>query len=515
MSREQKIYEFDEFQLDVDDKTLWHGLKKISLPLKALEMLTLLLENRGRIVTKEEILETLWQDTFVDENNLAVIVSALRKVFGERKNENRYIQTIPRRGYRFVAEAKETNGNLILEKHTVTEITLEKAEATKNYLPELGIRWQFIALILLGVLFVASVGWWWGFSREKGLSSAPIPVRNIKSIAVLPLKNLNENEQNNTLKIALTDNLISRLANLKRFAVRSFSAVEKFEASGKDAIKFAEDLKVDAVLEGTIQQSEGRLRVNVRLFDVRDGVQIWIDSFDEKESDIFRLQDLISERISKSLVSNLNAEEKEILAKRPTENVDAYMYYLKGREEWNKRGPKNPIFYFQKAIELDNNFALAYVGLADAQAMSPEPSFAEETLRKAIALDNTLAEPHATLGFIRMFHYFDWQEAERELKKSIELNPNYATAHHWLGVYYSLHRRLDEAKAEMLKAHELDPTSPIILTDLGQLFYFSHEYDRAVEFCNKSLELDPESVWNYGHLMNIYSKQGKEFHSRS
>lgn len=515
-----RYFEFGEFRLEPEKMRLWRKDVVVRLTPKAMKILLLLVENQGRTVSREQLLEAVWKDTFIEEGNINFNISLLRKSLAHNSSEkNQFIKTVPKEGYRFVADVREIiaedGAGETIETEIVREGSLKSAvlrlKESEN-LTRSRVRWHFIAIVLLGVLFVTSFGLWWQVNGEKGFSGTTPTSRNIRSVAVLPLKNLGESETGKMFSMALTDNLISRLGSLKRFPVRALSTVEKFEASGKDALKFGEELKVDAVLEGTIQQSEGRLRVNLRLLDVRDGAQIWTDNFDEQESNIFRLQDLISRRVSESLASDMNAAEKETLIKDPTENVEAYKFYLKGRELWNKRdaGITKSIFYFEKAIELDNEFALAYVGLADAQAMRAEPSLAEETLRKAIVLDADLAEPHATLGFIRMFHHFDWTTAESELKKAIELDPNYATAHHWLGVYYSIHGRLDEAKAEMLRAHELDPTSPIILTDLGQLFYFSHDYDRAVEFCGKSIELAPESAWNYGHLTAIYSKQGKK-----
>ena len=217
MNKERKFYEFDGFRLDVEDKTLWHGQEKISLPLKAVEMLTLLVENRGRTVTKDEILKTLWQDTFVDENILAVTVSSLRKVFGERKDENRFIETVPRRGYRFVAEAVETNGSLILEKHTITEITLEKDE----FLEQSSIkRNQIFAVlgVLAIILLMGAVYLWRTSPNGKDSAKSNVP---LQTIAVLPFKFIGEKpKEGDYLSASIADTLTTRLGRLRDLRVR-------------------------------------------------------------------------------------------------------------------------------------------------------------------------------------------------------------------------------------------------------------------------------------------------------
>lgn len=495
-------YEFDEFRLEPDKLRLLRNGEVVRITPKALEILHLLVRNHGRTVTRDDMLESVWKDTFIEEGNINFTVSQLRKSLRMgNAGSPEYIRTIPKQGYRFVAEVREV---------TVGSSASDPVTTRRDVRWNLGVfirRPIFQALFFL--LCAAVVGGFWAAGSRWTFGSGA-KSRQISSIAVLPLINLDESSQNNGLRIAITDNLISRLGKLNRFAIRPLSSVERFESSGKDAVKFAEELRVEAVLEGTIQQRDGRLRVNVRLVDIRDGSQIWTKIFDESDRDIFRLQDVLSESVARSLVTDLSAREKLALSVHPTDNLDAYDYYLKGRALWSKRGSNiaNSIMYFEKAIELDPQFALAYVGRADAYAMRETPTPAEADIGKALAIDPTLAEAHATLGFIRMFHYFDWDAAENELRSAIDLAPNYATGHHWLGVLYSIRGRLDDAKTEMLRARDLDPTSPIILNDLGQVYGFAGEYARAIEILREASEVDPANPWPYGTMIDSYRALG-------
>lgn len=497
-------YEFGEFRLEPDKMRLLRNGELVRITPKALEILHLLVRNHGRTVSRDFMLESVWKDTFIEEGNINFNISQLRKSLAAgKKGASEFIRTVPKEGYRFVADVREVESSAEMSR-PADAVSGPKGGNIGN----LSRPAAFFALVIVALTAFVLV---WLARSQLGFATEARS-RRVSAIAVLPLINLDENEQNKGLRIALTDNLISRLGKLNRFAIRPLSSVERFEASGKDALRFAEELRVDAVLEGTIQQRDGRLRVNVRLVDIRDGSQIWTDVFDENDKDIFRLQEMLSESVARSLVSDLSARERLVLSARPTDNLNAYDYYLKGRALWSRRGDgiANSIAYFDKAISLDPGFALAYVGRADAQAMRETPTLAEDDIRKALAIDANLPEAHATLGFIRMFHYFDWDAAEDELKAAINLAPNYPTAHHWLGVLYSIRGRLDDAKAEMTRARDLDPTSPIILNDLGQLHYFAGGNDRAIELLREASDLDPVNPWPHGAMSDVFRAMGKE-----
>ena len=289
------FYEFDEFRLDAEKHSLWRGCELVQIFPKSLEILVLLVGKHGEIVSREELLETVWQNTFVEEANITYTVSQLRKTLGSKN----YIQTVPKRGYRFSADVRETNEN-------------GKATAADNSLnpPKAQIRWHFVAIILLGVLFLTSFAAWWKFSDGRGLSGVSVTKRNIRTVGILPLKILTEGEQSKAIALGLTDSLISRLGSLNRFAVRPLNSVKSYAESDQDPLKFGQTLKVDAVLQGTLQQTENRLRVSVRLWDVRDGAQLWQDSFDSAEADFFNLQDALATRVTQSLVYELLEKDR-------------------------------------------------------------------------------------------------------------------------------------------------------------------------------------------------------------
>jgi TolB-like protein/Flp pilus assembly protein TadD len=343
--------------------------------------------------------------------------------------------------------------------------------------------------------------------------TSPGAITSIRSIAVLPPKALSGKADNAPLSLAVADALITRLGGLRRVVVRPTSAIVRYVDSNQDSVNAGRALGVDAVLEGTLQRDGDRTRVTLRLLNVANGAQLWSGNFDEAASDIFKLQDSISQQVGETLFANLSQDEKALLTRQQTTNPEAYALYLKGNYFWKKRGTEvgKSFEYFRKAIELDPNFAEAYVELAavDSTSVLPSPE-AEALIEKALQLDNASAEAHATYGFIRMFHQFDWVTAERELDRAIELNPNSVTAHHWKGVYFSLRGRLDDAKAEMHRALDLDPQSLIVTADIGQLHYFAHEYDQAINYCNRALAIDNSFFMAHVYLKDIYQMNGMD-----
>ncbi|MBS1796902.1 MAG: winged helix-turn-helix domain-containing protein [Acidobacteria bacterium] len=511
MSKERQIYEFDEFRLDVDDITLWRGPDKFSLPLKAVEMLALLIENRGRTVTKKEILEKLWQNTFVDENNLAVMVSALRKAFGETSSKNRFIETVPRRGYRFVGEVKVISGNPILEKPTVAEITSGKTAAaksnrTRNILISAG-----LAFLLTGILAY----WFWNPAPQ---SSEKTPVSSSPAIAVLPFRpTAKDHEQ---LSITLTDALITKLAGLKGLTVRPTSSVLAFAQNPPTPRIVQEKLRVENYLEGTIQKMEDRLRVSVQLVKTADGSIVWAGNFDEAETDLLKLQDAISDQVVTALRFKISPQEQEVLAKRGTENDEAFRFYLQGRYFWNKRsidGLKKSLGFYEKALSKDAAYAMAYVGLADSYqilgeygAMLPQEAFekARAAAKKALELNPDLGEAYCSLGYTQAFYDWNWNEAGNSFNRALELSPNYSTLHQWYGEYLLAVGKSNESFAELKKAQELDPLSLIIAADIAAYYYTTRQFDKAIEQSLKINEIDETFFFGYVFLWISYEQNG-------
>jgi DNA-binding winged helix-turn-helix (wHTH) protein/TolB-like protein len=448
------LYTFGPFELDTEEQVLRREGQPLPLKPKVFDLLVVLVENSGRVVCKDELMKEVWAGTFVEEGNLAVSMVKLRQALGEAHNERRYIETVPRRGYRFVAC-----------------VTQGQDESTDVVAIPAG----------MPVAFDDDV------RAEKG------------TIAVLPFK-LIGTTADEYLGLGLADALITRLSNLRQVTVRPTSSIRKYDGA-HDPVSAGKELRVEWVLDGSLQKSGRRIRVTVQLLNVSDGVLRWAEKFDEKFTDIFEVEDSISERVASTLAVKLTGDEKRLLAKRYTENTKAYEAYLKGRYFFEKRtteGCKKGIQYFQQAIEADPNYALAYAGVADCyitlNTLFPSHEWnpsAERAALSALEIDTELAEAHASLGRVKT-HRLDWLGAEWEFKKAIELNPNYASAHAWYALYLGEWGRADEALAEIKRAQALDPVSLIINSQFGSLLYVSRRYDEAVEQLRKTLEMDPD-----------------------
>lgn len=524
------FFEFGAFRLEPEKHRLLRNGEPVHLSPKSSEALVVLVKNAGKLLEREELIQAVWADTFVEDANLTVAISHLRKALGQNGDTAEYIETIPRVGYRFVAEVRERYEEptpVIIEKHTQSrtvieeeflpdttvtsseQLTVEQSlSVAKRILKKTSLRQVAVAVVLLLFVGTGSLVY---LRRGHTDSSTNSPL-GVKSLAVLPPRSLGNEIETASIRLGVADALITRLGSIRNLTVRSTSAVARYVDTDQDALSAGRALNVDAVLDGTMQNDRGRTRLTLRLLNVMTGDQIWAGSFDEAEGDIFKLQDSISQHVAQALSPNLTASQKALLAKRQTTNPEAYAQYLKGTYFWNKRGPEaaKSVEYLRRAIELDPNFAQAYVTLAAVDATTvavPSPE-TEALLDKALKLDDSLAEAHATLGLIKMFHYWDWPAAERELDRALELDPNSAVAHHWKGVYLSIQGRLDEAKVEMHRALELDPLSLIIMADIGQLHYFAREYDQAIDYCNRVLSFDPDFWVAHEYLLDIYSAKG-------
>jgi DNA-binding winged helix-turn-helix (wHTH) protein/TolB-like protein/Tfp pilus assembly protein PilF len=497
------VYEFGKFVLDPQEKTLFENGIALHLPAKEFETLLLLVENNGKALTKSEMMTAIWQDAFVEESNLAKQISRLRKIFNS--NGEKFIETLPKHGYRFKAELQKPEQTFeepgILEKRTVKRMTVKlenEFDETPLALPppkskflttpRFGILGLIILIIAIGV-------WIW-----KGQTKPS----KINSIAVLPLKSLTAEVNNQELGLGLADALITKISGLRTITVRPISSVVKFNDADSDALEIGKLLNVDAVLEGTIQQADGRLRINARLLRVETGEQIWAEKFDGESTGIFDLEDRLSEQAAQALGLKLGVRENEHLTKRFTTKPEAFDDYLKGRYFWNKRteeGFRQAIIYFNNAVEKDPNYALAYSGLADCYillgvwgASPPKEVFpqAEEFAEKALQSDPELAEAMVSRAFVKWVHDWDFRRADADFLRAIELNPNYATAHHWYSYFLVSQGRSDQAIAEIKKARELEgPLNISVNTDIGEIYSWAGKYDEAEQHLREVLKIEP------------------------
>jgi serine/threonine-protein kinase len=378
----------------------------------------------------------------------------------------------------------------------------------------------FLAIAAVAIVGVAVVTY---RSRTPLLPAAQIqaePAATVQSIAVLPFKPLVLGARDEALEMGMADTLINKLSGMREVIVRPINAVRKYADLEQDAVAAGREQRVDVVLDGSIQKSADKVRVTVRLIKVADGSQLWTESFDEKFTDIFAVQDRVSEKVVGLLALKLTGQEQSLLAKRYTDDAEAYEFYLKGRYHLNRLtddGFARGRDYFQRAIDKDPNYALAHAGLADAynrlsgfNALSPTAGFpkARAAAIKALELDDKLAEAHTVLGSVNFFYDWDWPSAEREFKRAVEINQSYADAHQMYSYYLTAMGRFDEALFEMRRAQELDPLSLEKISGVGEILYYQRQYDPAIAQHRKALEMDPNSGFAHWALGRAYTEKG-------
>ncbi len=491
------LYEFGSFRVDAQERLLLREGEPVALPPKVAETLVLLLSRAGHIVEKDEILRTVWPGTFVEEASLTQNISLLRKALGESHDEHRYIETIPKRGYRFVAPVR-----VIDEEQTRVPVS----------------RLRPIALGAGALLLVAAAL----FIVLRPRTRPPFPPPTQRSIAVLPLVPIGASATDDYLGLGIADALITKLANVQQITVRPTSSVRQYQVANRDALAAGRELGVESVLEGSIQHANGRVRVTMQLLRVADARPLWTGRFDETFTDILSVQDSIADQVTKALALSLTARERSRLKKHDTDDIEAYEAYLKGRFHWNKRteeGFQKAVEHFSRAIELDPLYALAYAGLADcynlfnnydlAPATETGPK-AKAAALKALEIDPELAEAHTSLALVREVYDFDQIGADESYRRAIELNPNYSTAHHWYGLFLVQMGRSEDAIRHLRRAHEIDPLSNIIGVGVAWAHYFARQNDESIEISRKNINAVPDFWpshlvlgWSYEQTRNI------------
>jgi DNA-binding winged helix-turn-helix (wHTH) protein/TolB-like protein/cytochrome c-type biogenesis protein CcmH/NrfG len=514
-----ELREFGRFRLDAQKKVLWYDDEPISLSLKSIELLCLLTET-CQLVTKEEILERIWQNSFIEESNLTSHIYRLRKMFAKYGESDEIIQTIPKRGYRFTGEIIyfSSSPDFFIEKQTVTQTVIEEIENSieprVKQLPAVpkSSRWLIVGLV--GLILISSLLSYFLYFRHQP--------EEIKSIAVLPLKTFDSKVADENLSLRLMDSIITKLSNLENISVRPTSSTAKFLQSNETTEEIGKKLAVDAILEGLIQRENNKLRITVQLVSVRNAKQIWTGQFDGEADKLLELQTTISVKLLNELNLRLTKEQQTQFAQRPTNNSEAYEEFLKGRYFWQKRTEedlKKAVASFEKSVALDPNFADAYVGLADSYYLFFDYSYdtspqnvekAKNYLAKAIELNPNLADAYTTLGLLQTTYEWNWKEAENSLKKAKELAPTFPNIHHRYGTFLAKLRRFEEAESELRKAKELDPTSASINMNLGFILMNSKKYKEAIDQLQKTLELDSNFLSPRWYLARCYWHQGEQ-----
>ena len=526
-SDQYKVYEFDGYSVLAGSRRFLRADgEPIPLTPKVFETLMYLVENHGRIIEKNELMEALWPDTIVEENNLNKNISVLRRILGEKQGENRYIATVPGRGYKFVSPVtvsefppldrsdspveRDGPGDHSAIPNGPNEDPLETASSASQQTATNGRNRKLIATALLGLLVCAvSIAYFW----RKPAPDDPLT----RTVAVLPFKPLAAGDRDVILEMGMADTLIAQLSNNPDMVVRPLASVRRFGGLEQDPMIAGRELGVDSVLDGSLQRIGDSIRVNVRLIRTNDGASLLSETFDEKFTDIFSLQDRIARKVSGALKARLGIPAQ----KHSTENVEAYRLYLQGRYHALKSTPpeiRQGIDYYRRAIDADPNYALAFAGVAQAYAalpitsdVPPTEAFpqAKAAALRALEIDPELAEARIILGVIEFWYEWRWAEAETELKKAIETDPNNPDAHRFYGVLLTVTGRGDESVAELEKARELDPLSLIVNALKSQALFFHNRDPEALDQADKTLEIEP-NFW-IAHLMRsrILIRQGK------
>jgi len=511
---------FGVFELDLRAGELRKRGLRVRLQEQPVQVLAMLLEHAGQIVTREELRKKLWPaDTFVDfDHGLNKAINKIREALGDSAESPRFVETVARRGYRFLAEVKVADAAPIRSPELAAQpppaaeardrqVLAGKLALLKHLLPSLA--WKISALVL--VVLIASLAAWKLHSWNR-------PSHVIRSLAVLPLESLSSDASQDYFADGMTDELISDLGQISALRVISRTSVMAYKHARKPLPQIARELNVDAIVEGTVLRSGDQVRITAQLIEASADNHLWSHSYEGDLRDTLALQNKVARAVADQIRINLNPQEQAALKNVKVVNAEAYESYLKGRYFWNKRtadGLKIALAYFDQAIAEDSKFAQAYSGLADTYALLGDWQYAVMTPKealpkakaaaiKALELDSALGEAHNSLAFCLDGFDWDFDPAEKEFRRAIELNPSYATAHHWYAWHLSLFGRYDEAIAEMRKAENLDPLSFIINADLAELLLLAHYYDDSIQQSRKTIEMDPNFALAHNQLGQAY-----------
>jgi TolB-like protein/DNA-binding winged helix-turn-helix (wHTH) protein/Tfp pilus assembly protein PilF len=514
------LVRFAQFELDSRAGELRKEGRRIKLQEQPLQILAILLERPGELVTREVLRQKLWPaDTFVDfDHGLNSAVARLREALNDSAQCPKYIETVTRRGYRFIGKREETNltqaaAQELPQPDKPWETDLQQAlqngklQHSKRWLP---------ALAAMGLLAVVSSAY---FLRHPAGSKAAN--KSIDSVAVLPFENAASSPDSDYLADGITQSAIDHLSRLGNLRVISLGSVMRYRGRRDDSKQIGHDLGVRSVMTGKIDFRGDRMIVMAELVDTSDGAHIWGEQYNRKVSDIMSVQEDIAREIATKLEVRLSTQQEKVLRQRHTQDFEAYQMYLRGRYYWNRRSQEDlqrGIAYFEQATERDPTNALAYAGLADSyfvRAISGALPTAEAMPKakaaalKALELDDTLAEAHTSLAQITANYEWNWDKAESEYKKAIELNPNYSTGHHYYGTFLMGMGRHQEALEEMRRAQELDPLSPAIATFIAKANYYAGQNDEAIGQYHKVLKSDPSFPMARSFLIHSLEQAGR------
>lgn len=518
----QQVIRFDNFELDLNTGELRKGGLRLRLQDQPLLVLRTLLESPGQLVTREQLQKRIWPaDTFVDfDHGVHAAVNRLRVALNDSAENPRYVETVSRRGYRFIATLQSDNPLAPATQRAPVASPTEPKPKPRIWNSWTGVFVGFAIASAIAMLLVADnvyglKDWLFGASAHRPA---------FHSLAVLPLEDLTQNPSQGYFADGMTEELITQISKLGSLKVISHTSIMQYRGTKKTLPQIASELHVDAVVEGAVEKVGNRVRITAQLVNAATDQQIWADNYDRELSDVLVLQSEVAEDVAKQIDLHITSQQQERLHAARQVNPDAYESYLLGRYYWNTRTPdglQKAGKYFAVAIQKDPNFALAYSGQADyfayltvlggPEILKPKDAMAQAraAAAKALALDDSLAEAHASMGNILHNYDWDWLDAEREYRKAIELNPNYANAHHLYAHLLLQTGRTQQSIAESERALELDPYSPFINNGLARQYYLSRQYEKAIARCQVGLQINPEYLPARIQLALAYEQTGQ------
>jgi TolB-like protein/DNA-binding winged helix-turn-helix (wHTH) protein len=507
-----QIYEFGPYRVDPDRRQLLRGDQAVALGPKTFDVLLLLVRNSGRVLSKDEIMKEVWADTFVEEANLPQHIAMLRKALGETAQAHHYIITLPGHGYRFAGEVHIlTAGDHDLHRDSQSHAQIKHKKLS---------RWRLrTTAALLGAVVIAGAAIL--AIRLARTSLSPATESKRVMLAVLPFQNLSNDPQQEYFSDGLTEETITDLGGVspEKLGVIARTSTMRYKLSNKPLRQIAQELGVDYILEGSARRDARSVRISAQLIRANDQTHIWARSYDRDLSDLLALQDEIGAAIAREVQVKLNPEQGT-RANRGRIDPEAQDDYLKGRYLWNKFTPeaqKKSIEYYQRALERDPTYALAYAGLSesystlmDLSVLRPAEAYpmSEAAAHKAVELDSGNSQAHSALGWQLLAYERDFKSAENEFRWALKLNESNPEAHEGLGNYFAVQGQFDQALAEINKAREMDPLSLIVSSEMGQMLFYARHYDQAIQQLRATINLDPDFPASHYFLIRIYQARG-------
>jgi DNA-binding winged helix-turn-helix (wHTH) protein/TolB-like protein/tetratricopeptide (TPR) repeat protein len=514
------VYEFDSYELDPAERRLLRDGIAVSLPPKAFETLVVLVENNGHLVAKETLLDRVWSDSFVEEGNLKICIHTLRNALAGSS----FIETIPKKGYRFNAAVKlveKTEGNFVLEKRTVSSFTVTAGSDGEIEGTRKGLLTRKIVYLPAALLVLSVIGAGLYFARSQGRGMSTNPLAGVKTLAVLPLRSLSDPPTDAELRVGMADSIITKLSAVKQIAVRPTSSTIRYLDQTYDTVGVGQELKVDSVLEGSVQKEGQKLKINLQMVSVADGRVVWADSFTNDISNVLSGQESVANRVGRLMSVNLSSTSPENLAQR-SPDPNAQELYLKGvyavatstRKIGNIVQARD---FFEQAVRIDPDYAPAYAGLANTYTLaaslnllSPGEAYpsAEKAARRALEIDPTLAAAQVALAEVESDYNWHWAESDSLHKQTLELAPNSTWAQQSYAEFLARMGRFEEAEYREDLAQQIDPTAINFQAVEALHLFYAHRFDDCIAQSKMVVDKDPNAYLAFLYLSMAESAKG-------